>query len=196
MKLYLKRNQPQGRRFCVVDKQTYQKKRPGYIIFPHKAEIEIPENDAKILLDQDPHLLDTKPLKVKSLSEKQVLEIDNTIESIDENIAKLQAKKDELLLQKDQDENKNIQGATSFTSRSEASKYSVGDDEFIIDEDVIKVVHELAEMENFNNLKSKELVRYGKKLGVEIPITVKNEEKIKMLNERCEEIVKLSEKMQ
>jgi len=55
------------------------------------------------------------------------------------------------------------------------------------DEKMLDVVKELAEID-FSSLKSMQIIDYGKKLGIDIPMTVKKRVKEQMLESRCREL--------
>lgn len=65
-KLYLKNNIPWGQRVYLMDPANqFKKLRPGYLLFPHKCDVNIPEDVAERLLEQDGHILSTEPTKFK-----------------------------------------------------------------------------------------------------------------------------------
>ena len=84
MKLYLKRNLPEGQRHCVVDPVTGQIKYPGYLLFPDKCINEIPDNDAERLLEQDGHIISKEPNDFENFSSNSTVITMETIGPKDE----------------------------------------------------------------------------------------------------------------
>ena len=85
MKLYLKRNLPEGQRHCVVDPVTGQIKYPGYLLFPDKCINEIPDNDAERLLEQDGHIISKEPNDFENFSSNSTVITMETVGPIDES---------------------------------------------------------------------------------------------------------------
>jgi len=55
--------------------------------------------------------------------------------------------------------------------------------------DYLVTLQELAE-KVLDDLKSKEIIEYGERLGIEIPLSMKREQKVALLEKRCHELAK------
>lgn len=112
----------------LTDRVEYDK---TYILKPDEPT-KVPDDIAKQLLKQDPHVVSTKPYAEAAEPEKEP-----------EKTAK----------------------------------------------DYMPVLQELSK-KNFEDLKAGEIIEYGKALGIKIPRNAKNEVKLAMLTERCNQLVK------
>ena len=127
MKLYLKIDLPQGKRIRLVDPRTKQVDyNQQYKLYPDEP-VEIADDIAERLLQQEPHLIGKTPLHATTSDD--------------------------------------------------------GEDKI----NIPAVLQQLAD-KDFNELTSDELSHYGELLGANIPSKAKKELKIKLLEQRCEEL--------
>lgn len=158
MKLFLNVWIPQGQRHYVMDPVTLKKQRPGYILFPDKCIKDIPEKDANHFLE-NVHTISDKPMKAPE-----------NAEDIDLPPTDFRTRKEAVQMLK-KPEPKNL----------------VDDVLFSVDENVIEKLMKLAD-KDFSKLSRNEVTDYGKSLGISIPVNIKKNERLAMLDDRCKEL--------
>lgn len=124
MKLYLKIDQPGGKRVRVMDIKTKKKLFEAFL-YPSKP-VEVAPPWAAKLIEQNPHLVDEKPFQ-------EIKEVD-------------------------------------------AESYK-------------PVLAELSKI-TLDELKSADIIKYGKKVGIEIPMSMPRTKKIAFLDKRIHELAK------
>ena len=161
MKLYLKHNIPGGIRHYILDTRTLAPKRPGYLLFPTKCEEDIPDEDGKLLMDQNPDQLSVHPLK------------------------KIGQKKQEVILEKTGLEQPEI----IEDDTPDVPSGLLEEEEYMEEDEIVKILNELSTTD-FSKLDKHQVSAYARHLNVKIPVTMKHQKRIEILEARCEELTK------
>lgn len=201
-KLFLARYIPEGQVFCVMNVATGKKQRPGYRLFADKCDILIADKDADILVEQNKGLICLTPMDKETLeAEKEGYPKDSyDPDVVSKKILRGRTEPDlvasvEIEVKKLTDQVKQLKAELKkYTKKPEAVEPVVPVKNFVIDDDVKAKLKELAKLvsdNKFDKLKSSEIIKYGKELGIIISVTLKNADKLNALNSRAAELAKL-----
>lgn len=201
MKLFLTTHVPAGQKVNVVDPVTMKIKQPGYLLFPDKCDEDIPDDDAKVILRQNPEAISDKPMS-KTAIQKQLdhegrdfslprgftmteLLARATIQELE---AALRLKRGEQFLPGSENTN---EAAGDFNANVPVNSKGLNLNEFVIDEKVEETVKLIASMkkEDLKNLKPADIAKLGADLGIKIPsVGIKKTDAINLLDNRAKEL--------
>lgn len=181
--LFLKVYIPEGQRHCVLDETNFKKIRPGYLLFADKCLTPIKDEHAEALLRQNPHVIAEKPMS-KSAIEKAQENMPRPAYTPDHVSKKILVHDEEVDAETSLEIDSSKKKSTSKTFIIEKSDVE-------INTDVKLALEALAKMsdDEYAKLPPKDVREYALTLGLKIPVTVKKEEALKVLNGRAAELM-------